>query len=99
MYPSINVIKENCSLDSAFKFKCVSSIEVGNVVNDLKYSKALAHDNIPVKLIKSVAAELAGPLSELLNQLIMKNSFPASMKLADITSIPKSSNATTKEQI
>jgi hypothetical protein len=83
--------------DSAFKFKCVSSVEVKNVVKDLKHSKALAHDNIPIKLIKSGVAELAEPLSELLNHLIMKNSFPSSMKLADITPVPKCSSATTKE--
>jgi hypothetical protein len=42
---------------------------------------------------------LAEPLSELLDHLIMKNSFPSSMKLADITPVPKCSSATTKEQI
>ncbi|XP_028405242.1 uncharacterized protein LOC114527747 [Dendronephthya gigantea] len=98
-HPSVKAIYEHSFSNSTFQFNTISPNKVNKVINDLKPSKALAHDNVPVKILKCGAPVLVKPLSGLLNYLIKNNSFPVAMKCADVTPIPKNSKANTKDQI
>ena len=93
-YPSVQVIKENISVNKDFHF---SNTEVSDV---LKESTALSNKkngtfgNIPTKLLKEVSDICTPALNDIWNnEIITQRCFSNNLKLADVTPVFKKEDA------
>ena len=75
-----------------FTFSEVCPRDVFTVLKSLNPSKAAGHDNIPPRMIKDGAEELAVPLCYLANLSLQSSLFPTSEKLAKIRPVFKSND-------
>ena len=75
-----------------FTFSEVCPRDVFTVLKSLNPSKAAGHDNIPPRMIKDGAEELAVPLCYLANLSLQSSLFPTSEKLAKISPVFKSND-------
>ena len=66
-----------------------TSIEVFNIIHSLNSNKSTGIDCISVKVVKSIAFALSGPLSDIFNASLLQGSFPDLMKVGKITPIYK----------
>jgi hypothetical protein len=73
-------------------FKPFSSDIVHNVLIGLDASKSPGPDNIPARLLKTLADSLAKPVCHLFNQSISSGNVPAIWKTSTITPLPKKPN-------
>ena len=97
-HPSILDIKRNVPVTSLFTFKEVNAAEVLLEINDLDDKKAGTFMNIPVKRLKEVGDIVAGTLSLIWNEEIIKNKkFAVQLKVADITPLHKKLETIFKE--
>ena len=62
------------------------------VIKGLNSKKAAGYDNIPPRMIKDGAEELAVPVCHLINLSLRSSLFPTSEKLAKISPVPKSND-------
>jgi len=85
-HPSILKIKENVNFDSEFNFCPVSVSHVQDIMTKMDSKKAQGCDNIPTKLLRLGSSSISQPLTGLINYAIDNNSYPDSLKLAEVSS-------------
>ena len=73
-----------------FKFSPVNVRDVAKILKSLKSSKASGIDNIPGRMIKDAADELAAPMSLLVNMSLREGVFPTVEKIAKVSPVYKS---------
>ena len=67
----------------------ISALEVKDVLRNLSVTKSSGPDLISPRLLKEVATELCGPLSEFFNRLIQEGTFPLDYKKSNIVPVDK----------
>ena len=65
-------------------------IEILQIIKSLKDSESVGIDEIPIKIIKSVAAVIMEPLSKIINCCLVTGIFPDKLKIARVCPIYKS---------
>jgi len=75
-------------------FDAATEDEIISIIMSLKSNTAMGYDDIPIKFIKDNVKELTPCLTKLINQSIVKNTFPNSLKIAKVTVIYKSGDPT-----
>ena len=89
-HPSIISIKENIKIDLRFSFSGVNTSDIRSEIMNLETNKAGTFMNIPTKQLKQVCEVVCEPLMEIWNEEIIRDkTFPAKLKLADISPIFK----------
>ena len=83
-HPSIVEIKAHNNCENIFKFKPVTPDQVLKQMSTVNIRKATGHDNVPPKIIKLCAPELAPYFTTFLNRCIDQGKFPNDMKKAEI---------------
>ena len=76
--------------NSIFTFSPVYTPETLKVLLATKASKATGSDQIPAKIIKDIAHEIAAPLTFLVNRSLQSGIFPTTEKIAKINPVYKS---------
>ena len=88
-HPSILKIKENVKIENKFEFKNMTSDQIENDIIKLKTKKASMENDIPTKVLKG-STDIVGPyLSNIYNNSKNTHIYPLSLKVADVTPIPK----------
>ena len=78
--------------DKTCFFKPTNVSEIIKIIRKMGSRKSAGHDNINVDLIKSVANEIAEPLSIIFNVSLCSGIFPDEMKIAKVVPIYKKDN-------
>ena len=85
-HPSVQVIKQNISVNKDFYF---SNIEVSDILKEtthLNNKKNGTFGNTPTKLLKAVSDICAPALNDIWNnEIITQKCFPKNLKLVDVT--------------
>lgn len=84
--------------DSSFSFRCVSEIEVHEVLSKIK-CKSVGVDEIPIYFIKLVFPYISDFVLHLVNYILTSSSFPQDWKTARVVPIPKSKNVQGPEDL
>ena len=85
-HPSIIKITENVSFESRFRFKVVNDNDIQREVLKLNLKKPGTFGNVPTKILKSSSEMCNEILQNIWNsEILEKQYFPKSLKLADIT--------------
>ena len=88
-HPSILKIKENVKIENTFEFKNMTSDQIESDIIKLKTKKASMENDIPTKVLKG-SSDIVGPyLSRIYNNSKNTQTYPLSLKVADVTPIPK----------
>ena len=88
-HPSIISIKDHVQVDSEFSFSSVTTEDIKSEINALNPKKK--GGSIPTKQLKEVSDIVSEHIAAIWNTEVIKNkTFPAELKLADITPIFKS---------
>ena len=69
--------------------KCVSYVEMRDIINNLSHSQSKDVYDINSKVIRSTLNVLVTPLTNTLNKCIAENVFPKELKVSRIVPIPK----------
>ena len=88
-HTTIKRIISNVSHVSMFNFSVVSVKEVQKLLKDVDSKKATGYDNIPPKILKIAADELAHPLANLINLTVTKSNFPMDLKNSELSPLYK----------
>ena len=89
-HPSIAKIREkHPDLCDNFTFRSVSEDTVCGYLKRFDSKKATGYDNIPGRIIKLACNEIAPPLTKIINTSIEHNSFPDTLKKAEIGPVYK----------
>ena len=72
-----------------FEFACVSTHEVLNIVNNLKQTGAVGHDQISTRVIKKFIKVLLPYITKIINLSIMTCTYPQQWKFGIISPVPK----------
>lgn len=72
--------------------KPTNETEIVKIIHKMGSKKSAGHDNIKVDLIKTVANEIAKPLSIIFNSSLCSGVFPDDMKIAKVVPIYKKDN-------
>ena len=67
----------------------ISEIDVYHSLKSINSTKSTAHNDLPPKIIKEFAAELAQPLCHLFNASLQSGVVPDSFKIATVVPVPK----------
>ena len=94
-HPSILKIKVNVQVTEKFIFTMVDQIEMA--ISNLNTKKPTTYNNIPVKSLVDNNDICAPFISMILNNSILNCTFPANLKMADITPSHKKDERTAKE--
>ena len=96
-HPSVVNIKslQSQNDDVTFEFCHTSSKEISDTILKLDTSKSTS-GNIPTKILKDVAHEVAESLSSCFNTSLDLDSFPNELKLSDIVPVHKKGSTTDK---
>jgi hypothetical protein len=97
-HKSVKVILKNIKHGKSFNFKEVDSMYVKKLLCNLKVNKSTGYDNVPPKMVKICADELAIPITELLNSAFKNKQFPDDLKRAEISPIFKKDDDMMKEK-
>jgi hypothetical protein len=73
----------------ASEIPVISQSHVKNVIRSMNNKPGQAHEELPPKLMKRFAAELAIPLTDLINTCIKRGEWPIGWKIEITTPIPK----------
>ena len=76
-HESVKCICENMSCDVPFYFSKVTVKNVESLLRESDSSKASGYDNIPPKLLKVAAKELAQHIATLVNKSVIMSHFPS----------------------
>ena len=76
--------------NSVFRFSPVYTQDTLKILLATKASKATGPDQIPAKIIKDIAHEIAAPLTFLVNRSLQTGIFPTTEKIAKINPVYKS---------
>ena len=68
------------------------SIEIKNIISEMKHTSSSGVDHIPISVLKSVKTKISSILSILINHSITNGAFPDALKVARITPILKQGN-------
>ena len=82
--------------NSVLNFKPVDSNFVEKQLNKMNTKKATGHDQISVKMLKIASNVICKPLTTLVNRSIQSNTFPNSMKVADVVPVHKKNSTLEK---
>ena len=82
-------LPEHPNLQRSFKLCHVTFEEVMKELRHLRSDCSTGVDQIPVKFVKLVSEQLAGPLTHIINACITSSTFPRIWKTARLTPIPK----------
>ena len=63
--------------------------DVYRKLDSLNPSKALSQNDLPVRLVREFAVEIAGPLTKIFNKCLRTGIFPTAWKMSTIVPIPK----------
>ena len=88
-HPSILKIKENVRIENKFEFIDMTSDEMETEIKKLDPKKASMEDDIPAKVLIGSNDIVGKYLSGIFNNSKNSNSYPISLKVADVTPIPK----------
>ena len=94
-HPSVQSIRSNPvkipNNFTEFKFKHATREDIIRIINELHDKTSMGIDNIPPKLVKTVASEIiSDPLTELINHTIITDlKFPCLEKIARVTPVFK----------
>ena len=88
-HQSVKCICENMSCDVPFYFSKVTVQNVESLLRESDSSKAAGYDNIPPKLLKVAAKELAQPIATLVNKSVTMFHFPSELKKAELSPLFK----------
>ena len=93
-HPSILKIKENITVDKKFEFNDMTSDQIEKDIRNLNTKKATMENDIPIKVLIGSNDLVGTCLSSIYNNSKNAQSYPPSLKVADVTPLPK-----TKEKI
>ena len=99
-HPSIEKNSENTqqsTSEETFSFKPVEEKYVHKIISNLNAKKATGADNISAKLLKSCAASISRPISNLVNIAFSKSQFPVGIKVAQVLPLYKKKDPLNKE--
>ena len=96
-HPSITSIRQNCTNISSFIFQEVSVNEVEHILKSINPKKAVGSDNIPPLILKYSASVIAGPLTNIINMVILDKTFPYLVKCAVILPVHKKDDRSDKK--
>ena len=85
----IQHITFNVPHDGIFNFSAMAVKEVNDLLNKTDPTKATGYDDIPPKLLKLGATELASTITNLINQLIEKSHFLTALKKSELSPLFK----------
>ena len=88
-HSSITEIKKRFTSTTHFQFVHVTVKEVEKHMQNLNIAKATGPDDIPARVIKVAAKQLAPSFTSVVNNCITQGIFPFDMKKADITPVYK----------
>ena len=89
-HPSIQMIKENVSINSRFNFTKINLSDIEKEITSLNGNKKGNFGGIPTKRLKETSSICSEALLRIWNeQIINSKTFPKDLKLADITPIFK----------
>ena len=88
-HDSIKTIRSKYPDPPTFSFNSVSPADIGKILRNIDSNKATGYDNVPPKLIKVAANELAHPISNLINKSINASCFPSQLKRAEVSPLYK----------
>ena len=88
-HPSIMKIKEILNLDNRFVFKDMTAYECEIEVSKLNCNKASMKNDIPAKMLIKSKDIVNSYLSNIYNNSKNDYNYPISLKLAEITPVPK----------
>ena len=87
----INELPAHNALDS-FTIQPTTHNEVSKILQNMRSDSSTGHGNIPIKFLKFVADDISLPLTNIINNSIQINVFPAHWKIGRICPIPKVRN-------
>jgi hypothetical protein len=99
-HESIKQIKEHARINentSMFNFCNVTVQHVEKLLSTINIKKSTGPDDIPPKIIKLVAKEIAPHFTKIINDCMNNGKFPHELKIADVSPIFKKVNALLKE--
>ena len=88
-HPSILKIKENVKVAEKFKFVDTTENEIYKKIKSLNPKKACMENDIPAKILIGTNDVISEHLSKIYNISINSETFPTSLKTADVTPIYK----------
>ena len=88
-HPSILKIKDNVIISNIFEFKNVTSDEIEKEIKQLNPKKACVENDIPTKVLVSINDIVSLHLSNIYNTSKNDQTYPLSLKFADVTPIHK----------
>ena len=96
-HPSILKIKENIKLETKFKFNDITEDEIYSKIKKIDPKKASMEKDIPAKVLIGSNDIVSSYLSNIFNDSKNSQKYPTSLKMADITPIPKEGVKTLKK--
>ena len=81
----------------AFNFSSVTVKEVHNLLENMDKKKATGYDNIPPKILKVAAGELAFPITNFINLSIEASCFPSNLKKSELSPLFKDKDSLLSE--
>ena len=88
-YPSILLIKAKIRNPASFSFKEASLSDIEKELRNLNTKNASTFGNIPPKILRGSKESCSETLAELFNNTSLKSSFPAELKVADVSPVFK----------
>ena len=88
-HPSVIAIKEHCKEIERFSLSPVHEHVVEKQLSSLNPKKATGYDKISPKVAKLCSKELSGPLTRIINNSLLQNTFPDDIKKAEVTPVHK----------
>ena len=89
----IQRITFNVPHDGIFNFLATTVKEVNDLLNKTDPTKATGYDDIPPKLLKLGATELAPTITNLINQSVEKSRFPTALKKSELSPLFKNKDS------
>ena len=93
----INRITANSPYVDVFNFSSVTVKQVHNLLENMDKKEATGYDNIPPKILKVAADELAFPITNLINLSIEASCFPSNLKKSELSPLFKAKDSLLSE--
>ena len=90
-HESIKIIRENFAENMPFNFSKVNVPDILKSLKNVDPTKSTGNDNIPPKLLKLSATNLAYPLTCIINDMFSDCKFPYMLKQAELSPLHKKS--------
>ena len=96
MHPSILKIRETVKSEEKFYLKNIVQDDLEKEIHNLNPNKSIPFNDIPVNIMKGCNDIISPYLTNLLNDLIENNTYPDSLKLAEVSPAHKKDETTNK---